>query len=82
MMTSQKELDDERVRAEPSLQFFAFLHLPPHLQVVSQHFHALAHEIVRTLPKNAERTACLRKLMEAKDCGVRSVLFKLPGDGT
>lgn len=28
------------------------------------------------LPRNAERTTALRKLLEAKDCAVRAVLFK------
>jgi hypothetical protein len=58
------------------LQFFAYEHLPPHLQVTSRPFCELAHEIVRTLPSNAERTVALRKLLEAKDCAVRALLFK------
>lgn len=72
------------------LQFFAYEHLPPHLQLVSKPFHDLAHAIVNgdncaesgtvtigsPLPANAERTVALRKLLEAKDCAVRAVLFK------
>jgi len=30
------------------------------------------------LPRNAERTTALRKLLEAKDCAVRAVLYKEP----
>ena len=61
---------------ESLLQFFAYSHLPAHLQEVSAPFHALADTIIKALPRNAERTVCLRKLLEAKDCAVRSMLFK------
>lgn len=61
---------------DPMLQFFAYEHLPPHLRVVSQSFHSLALEVVATLPRNPERTVALRKLLEAKDCAVRAVLYK------
>jgi len=58
------------------LQFFVYEHLPPHLQAVSKPFGDLARQIVETLPSNAERTVALRKLLEAKDCAVRALLFK------
>jgi hypothetical protein len=58
------------------LQFFQYEHLPPHLQVVSKPFGELAQAIVATYPANPERTAGLRKLLEAKDCIVRSTLYK------
>lgn len=61
---------------EPMLQFFAYEHLPAHLQDVSKPFGDLARQMVETLPRNAERTAGLRKLLEAKDCAVRALLFK------
>ncbi len=60
------------------MQFFAYAHLPPHLQEISKPFGDLAHQIVDTLPANAERTAGLRKLLEAKDCIVRAKLYKEP----
>lgn len=62
-------------QGEPLLQFFAFEHLPERLQRVSTPFHELAHKIVATLPRNPERTVALRKLLEAKDCAVRALLF-------
>lgn len=62
--------------AEPLLQFFAYQHLPAHLQAVSQPFSAMADNLVRTLPRNPERTMALRKLLESKDCAVRALLFK------
>lgn len=58
------------------LQFFAYSHLPEHLQKVSEPFSVLANLIVDTVPSNPERTVALRKLLEAKDCAVRAVIFK------
>lgn len=60
-------------------QFFAYEHLPPHLQTVSRPFGELAKHLIATLPTNPERTVALRKLLEAKDCAVRALLFKQVG---
>ncbi|MGB0818088.1 MAG: hypothetical protein ACPGQQ_04190 [Candidatus Puniceispirillaceae bacterium] len=56
-------------------QFFEYEHLPEHLQAVSKPFCILAAELA-DLPDNPEKTTALRKLLEAKDCAVRAVLFK------
>ena len=69
-------MDLEAHKSEPIMQFFAFAHLPPHLQEVSQWFHSAAHLVVENLPRNPERTVALRKLLEAKDAAVRARLFK------
>lgn len=66
----------ESKMTEPMLQFFAYEHLPPHLQAVSKSFGALANQMVTDLPRNPERTVALRKLLEAKDCAVRALLFQ------
>lgn len=58
------------------LQFFHYEHLPPHLQAGSKPFADLAQQIEETSPTNAEKTVAFRKLLEAKDCAVRAVLFK------
>lgn len=58
------------------MQFFAWQHLPPHLQAVSQPFGELAEKIEATIPRNPERTVALRKLLEAKDAAVRAVVAK------
>lgn len=58
------------------MQFFGYSHLPEHLQAVSKPFSELANLIVNTLPANPERTVALRKLLEAKDCAVRALLYK------
>lgn len=57
-------------------QFFEYQHLPEHLQEVSKWFHAVAQEIMKTLPRNCERTVALRKLLEAKDAAVRARVAK------
>lgn len=62
--------------ADPIMQFFAYAHLPEHLQEISRPFCALADHIVATLPRNPERTVALRKLLESKDAAVRARLFK------
>jgi len=61
---------------EPMLQFFKYDHLPQNLQSVSKDFCELAQAMVQFLPRNPERTVALRKLLEAKDCAVRAVLWK------
>lgn len=58
------------------LRYFAWAHLPAHLQAVSQPFGELAEHMADTLPSGPELTAGLRKLLEAKDCAVRAALDK------
>ena len=57
---------------ETILQFFEYSHLRDDLQRVSKPFSELAHWVDTHLPSNAERSSCLRKLLEAKDAGVRA----------
>lgn len=59
---------------EPIMQFFEHAHLPPHLAAVSAPYAELAQCIVHSLPRNAERTVALRKLLESKDAAVRAKL--------
>lgn len=59
---------------ERMLPFFRFAHLPEHLQLTSAGFARLATEVVGNQKGSAERTVCLRKLLEAKDCAVRNML--------
>lgn len=58
------------------MQFFTYEHLPEYLQEVSKPFCELAELLDTTLPNNPEKSTALRKLLEAKDCAVRAVLFK------
>lgn len=66
--------NDDNV-TDPMLQFFVYSHLPEALQEESKPFCELAYNIVRRHPRNPERTVALRKLLEAKDCAVRSRLY-------
>ncbi len=68
------EFSAEQIKDDPITRFFHYAHLPPQLQAKSEPFCKLAKHLVDTLPRNAERTAALRKLLEAKDCAVRAAL--------
>ena len=61
-------------RPEPIMAFFKYDHLPEKLRAVSEPFGHLAQRMIETLPASAERSAGLRKLLEAKDCAVRASL--------
>lgn len=71
----KKMIDEKKLSPiEHLLQYFAYEHLPPHLQEVSKPVGDLAREMAEKLPSNPETTAGLRKLLEAKDCFVRAKL--------
>jgi hypothetical protein len=59
---------------DPILRYFAFAHLPEHLQAHSSPYCVLAARIVRTIERSPERTVALRKLLESKDAAVRAAL--------
>jgi hypothetical protein len=59
---------------ERMLKWFAFGHLPQHLQDVSKPFSELASTVVAECESGPERTVALRKLLEAKDAAVRAKL--------
>lgn len=61
-------------QAPPIMDFFEYSHLPPGLQHISAPLCDLAFRMLDELPMNAETSAGLRKLLEAKDCFVRSAL--------
>ena len=65
-----------REQEEHILQFFAYGHLPPHLQPVSKLFGEMAELLVSVLPRNPERSVALRKLLESKDAAVRAFVAK------
>lgn len=62
----------------PLMRYFAYTHLPPKLQKVSEPFSIMASGIQELLwvgeQDTAELEAGLRKLLEAKDCCVRAAL--------
>ena len=56
------------------MKFFDYGHLPEKLQKVSKPINWLANKMNEELPEGAEKSAGLRKLLEAKDCFVRTLL--------
>ena len=60
-------------KEEPIMKFFTWGHLPMKLQHVSGPFGDLALRVC-DLPRSAERSVALRKLLEAKDAAVRAAL--------
>lgn len=58
----------------PIMKFFVFDHLPSKLQEVSHDFAAVALSMAKA-PRNAETSAGLRKLLEARECAARAALL-------
>lgn len=57
------------------VKWFRYDHLPAGpVQEVSKSFHELAVKLDGYLPDSAEKTAGMRKLLEAKDCHVRATI--------
>lgn len=57
-----------------TIQYFSYGHLPAKLQEVVKPIADLAHLMEKSLPDGPEKSAGMRKLLEAKDCFVRSAL--------
>ena len=66
--------------ASPILQYFTYYHLPDSLQQVSKPICELAKKLDEELPDGPEKSAGLRKLLEAKDCFVRTIVNKSQQD--
>lgn len=56
----------------PIMRYFEYAHLPPHLQGVSRAIAQVAEHMEIILPNGPEKSAGMRKLLEAKDCFVRA----------
>lgn len=55
-----------------TIQYFEYAHLPDQLQRVSKPVCNLAQLMEAMLPDGPEKSAGMRKLLEAKDCFVRA----------
>lgn len=66
------EFTADQLDCDPILRYFHYAHLPQFLQGASKPFGDLARYLVENLPRNAERSVALRKLLEAKDAAVRA----------
>lgn len=64
----------QQAQPEPILRFFKYEHLPRELQYVSAPFTYVALSVIMKLPRSAERTVALRKLLESKDAAVRAAV--------
>jgi ferritin-like protein len=64
------------------LRFFEYDHLSyEKAREVSKQFHDLAHTMAEALPDSAETTVAIRKILEAKDCAVRAVVYTIIDEG-
>lgn len=66
------EFSNLELETDAVLRYFHYRHLPEKLQAISKPFCEMARLIIDTLPRNAERSVALRKLLESKDCAVRA----------
>ena len=57
-----------------TIKYFTYSHLPERLQVVSKPIYDLAQQLEDAIPDGPEKSTGMRKLLEAKDCFVRSSL--------
>ncbi len=55
-----------------TIDYFEYDHLPAEMQQVAKPISYLAHLMEDTLPDGPEKSAGMRKLLEAKDCFVRT----------
>lgn len=68
------ELVEDREEKQRQLAVKVDEHLPQKLREVSKPICELAHEMNELLPDGPEKSAGLRKLLEAKDCLVRAYI--------
>lgn len=67
-------MNTNTIQVNPIMKYFKYEHLPEKLQEVSKPICDLAFLMENSLPNGPEKSAGLRKLLEAKDCFVRSSL--------
>jgi hypothetical protein len=70
-MATNEELNEQY----PILRWFDASHLPDDVRDHSEAFGRLAWTMAQSLPRCAETSAMLRKLLEAKDCAVRAAIL-------
>jgi hypothetical protein len=78
-----KALEEKPVPQPPDprhqmIKWFAYEHLPPHLQVVSVKFAELAAWMTQNIGRGQEATEAMRCLLQAKDAAVRAFLDTHP----
>lgn len=72
------DFSNSGITLHPSIQhvlpYFKYEHLPENLQPYAKQFADLANEVAYSSPSSPETTVALRKLLEAKDAAIRSVI--------
>ena len=68
-----------REAIEETMVLFDWKHLPEDLHPYSRPFQALAHDLYGQLIHSYELLSCLRRLLEAKDCAVRTRVLEQKG---
>lgn len=58
----------------PIMKYFECEHLPENLKAVSKPICEMAKQFEKELPDGQEKSFGLRKLLEAKDCFVRTLV--------
>lgn len=56
----------------PLMRWFSFNHLVGTPRIIGMHFSDFAAALDDILPDGAEKTVCLRKLLEARDAALRA----------
>lgn len=79
-MDYQQQQAQPKPQGSTTVKYFAFAHLPAHLQIVSKPLAQLAELLEQLLPSGPELSAGMRKLLEAKDCFVRAALDLQPAE--
>lgn len=74
MKAQSKIVKEKKPMPSPIMKYFEWDHLPAKLQDVSRSVGELAKFMDDGLPEGPEKSAGLRKLLEAKDCFVRARL--------
>lgn len=65
--------EEQLIGENPILAYFKYDHLPSHQNISAPICH-LAFAMANNLPHGPEKSAGLRKLLEAKDCFVRALV--------
>jgi hypothetical protein len=73
-MASPTACQEVNLLPTTTIKYFAWSHLPAHLQAVSRPFGELAEKMETETPDGPEKSAGMRKLLEAKDCFVHASL--------
>jgi hypothetical protein len=68
------DLSNRHPSVQQIARYFAFDHLPEHLQAVSRPCAELVEQMIAALPDDPELTFGLRQLLLAKDAFVRAAL--------